>query len=289
MNLRTIPPIILAAALLAACSGGGGSYSTPSQSGASASGVVTIARPASASSHARSRPSYISSGTTRAALFIDGETTPAGTSSSCTTGCTIAYTTTSGTHTFTAETDNGSKVLADGTTGAIGIVAGPGNNFTITLNGAAAQMAWVTNTSSNPAPPAQPTSVTANWAIADSASVDITNSPGTATFSGGTITFGVSTSGTVTGGPPTFSPTTLAHPDASGSDYSITAACNGATGSGSFSITATSASVSTLITPAELLGLSITYPLASLTVAPSHPYTCTNGVISDSSGGGTLQ
>ncbi len=288
MNLRTFPPVILAAALLAACSGGGGPNSTPSQSGASASGMITIARPASASSHSR-KPAYISSGTTRAALFIDGQTSPAGTSSACTTGCTIAYTTTSGTHTFTAETDNGSKVLGDGTTGAIGIVAGPGNNFTITLNGAAAQMSWVSNTSSNPAPPAQPTSVTANWAIADSAGVDITNAPATATFSGGTITFAVSTSGTVTGGPPTFSPTTLTHPDANGNDYSITAACNGATGSGTFNITATSASVSSLITASELAGLSISYPSASLTVTPSHPYTCTSGVISDSSGGGTLQ
>jgi hypothetical protein len=294
VNPRTMPPLLLAAALLAACSGGGGGGATISpqvQSGSPASGTLTIAGPGSGASSLARQPEYISSATAHAALFIDAVTTAAGSSSSCTTGCTIPFTTMSGTHTLSAEIDNGSHVvLAEGTTGPQTIVAGPGNNFTITLNGAAAQFSWVANTGSAPASPAQPTSITANWAVADASGVDITNAPVAATFDGGTITFAVSIVSGLTGSSPTFTPTTLTHPDANGGDYSFTASCNGATGTGTFNVTATSGAGSGDVGAAQLAALApaVTYPSSTLTVTP-HTYTCTNGVISDSSGSGTLQ
>jgi hypothetical protein len=292
MNLRTNASVILAAALLAGCAGGGGSTNTPSPTGASASGILTITGPQTPASSAR-KPQFISSATAHAAVFVDSVTAAVGSSTTCTSGCTIAYSTSAGTHTLSAEIDNSSHVvLAEGTTGPRTIVAGPGNNFTITLNGAAAQFSWVANTGSSPAAPAQPTSVTANWAVADSSGVLITNAPtGTATFDGGTITFAAVIVSGLTGGPPTFVPTTLAHPDANGNDYSFTASCNGATGTGNFNVTATSGAGSGDVLPAQLAGLSpaVTYPSSTLTVTPTHTYTCTSGVISDSTGNVTLQ
>lgn len=292
MNARTIPASFLTIAFLAGCAGGGGSSSVPPpQTAVPASGVLTITGPQSTSSRAR-RPQFISSATAHAAVFIDNVTTAAGSSTSCSTGCVIPYTTTSGTHTLSAEIDNSSHVvLAEGTSGPQTIVAGSGNNFTMTLNGAAGEFTWVANTGSSPASPAQPTSITANWAVADSSGVLITNAPtGSAAFDGGTITFAVTVSG-LTGNTPTFTPTTLAHPDASGNDYSFTASCNGATGTGTFSVAATSGAGSGDVLPAQLAGLSpaVTYPSSSLAVTPAHTYTCAGGVISDSSGSVTLQ
>jgi hypothetical protein len=291
MNRRTMPLILIATAMLAGCAGGGGtSGAPPAQAGLPASGLLTITGPPSTSSLAR-RPQFISSATAHAAIFIDSVTTAAGTSTSCSSGCVIPYTTTAGTHTLRAEIDNSSHVvLGEGTTGAQTIVAGSGNNFTMTVNGAAAEFTWIANTGSSPASPAQPTSITANWAVADSSAVVITDAPGSATFDGGTITFGVTVSG-LTGSTPTFTPTTLTHPDASGNDYSFTASCNGATGTGTFSVTATSGAGSGDVLPAQLAGLSpaVTYPSSTLSVTPVHTYTCANGVISDSSGNVTLQ
>jgi len=291
MNLRLLLPPCLALTLLAGCAGGGSSISTPQQSGSPATGTLTlVALPTS--SHAR-KPEYISSATAHAAFFVDSVTAAAGSSSSCSAGCTIPYSTTAGTHTLSAEIDNSSHVvLAEGTTGPQTLVSGPGNNFTITLNGAAAQLSWVANTGSSPASPAQPTSVTANWAVADSSGVLITNAPtGSAAFDGGTITFAAVVVSGLSGASPTVSPTTLAHPDAAGNDYAFTASCNGATGTGTFNVTATSGPGSGDVLPAQLAGLSpaVTYPSTALSVTPTHTYTCTNGVISDSSGSVTLQ
>jgi hypothetical protein len=290
-----MPPVILAAAL-AACSGGGGGAGTTSPqlpSGLPASGTLTITGPQSTASSLARKPLYISSATNHAALFIDAITAAAGSSSACTTGCTIPFSTTSGTHTFNAEIDNGSHVvLAEGTSGPQTVVAGPGNSVTITLNGAAAEFAWVANTAALPSAPAQPTSIVANWAVADSSAVQITNAPtGSATFDGGTITFAVSiASGNLSGSSPTFTPTTLAHPDGNGGDYSFTAACNGAAGTGTFNVTATSGAGSGDVLGAQLTALapSVTYPSSTLTVT-AHTYTCTNGVLSDSTGNATLQ
>lgn len=296
--MRKILPALVGVALLAGC-GGGGSTGPSSQSalpaagstatGLPASGTITIVGGGAAGTSSLTRkPLFISAGTSHAAVFVDAITAVAGQTSSCTpASCVIAYTTSSGTHTLSAETDNGSKVLAEGTTGSQTIVAGPGNNFTITMNGAAAQFSWVSNTGSAPVPPAQPTSITANWAVADATANVITNAPAAAAvFDGGTITFAVAVAG-LTGATPTFAPTTLAAPNAVGNNYSFTANCNGATGTGTFTITATIAGASGVVTAGQLAGLTLTYP--ALTQTPAHSYTCTSGVISDSSGNATLQ
>jgi hypothetical protein len=200
-HMRNILPALVGVALLAGC-GGGGSTGPSSQSalpaaastatGLPASGTITIVGAGGAGTSSLTRkPEFISAGTTHAAVFVDAIATAAGQTATCTpASCVIAYTTSSGTHTLNAETDGSGKVLSEGTTGSQTIVAGPGNNFTITMNGVAAQFSWVANTGSAPASPAQPTSITANWAVADATANVITNAPAAgAIFDGGTITF----------------------------------------------------------------------------------------------------
>jgi hypothetical protein len=93
----------------------------------------------------------VSGGTTHAALFIDGSSSPAGQTSSCTatigtgTGCTISWNanlTAPASHTFAVETDNGSKVLDEGKAsyfvnlGSNSLGSGGAGNAPLSLNAA---------------------------------------------------------------------------------------------------------------------------------------------------------
>jgi hypothetical protein len=97
-------------------------------------------------------PEEVSGGTTHAALFIDGSSSPAGQTSSCTatigtgTGCTISWNanlSAPASHTFAVETDNGSKVLDEGKAtynvalGSNSLGTGGGGNAPLSLNAAA--------------------------------------------------------------------------------------------------------------------------------------------------------
>jgi hypothetical protein len=293
MTFRTITPLLLSASLLAACSGGGGSGSMPSgagqtqpQSGARATGTLTlINNSVTASSNSR-HLDFISSGFAHAAAFVDTTTAPVGQSTSgCTQGsCTFPFTTTAGTHTFEAEIDNASaKVLSEGKTTGVTIVGGPGNSVTITMNGASNNFNWQSDTASTTA------SLTTKYAVADESIVPITTAGSSSAFDNGAIAFAVVPTGGLTGA--TFTPATLAAPDALGNDYAFTATCP-ATTTGTFTVTATATSgTSTTVSTAQLGGASTTptYPGAALTVL-AHTYTCNPaGVISDSSGTATLQ
>ncbi len=277
---------ILIGTALAACSSAG-SRSTlpqtppqvaPAAAGA-ATGTLTIKVPPETNSF-RERPSYISSATKQAALFIDTVTTAAGSSSSCAGGCTIAYSTTAGTHTLRAEIAGAANVvLAEGAK-SVTLVPGPGNNFTITLNGAAALALWVSTTSTTTH------SISGTYAIEDSAKVPITSAPAGAStaFDNTPVTFSALTGPGFTGTASfttSGTSTTLSAPDANGNDYPFTATC-GAGATGTFTITATSGSSSGGISPAQLSGLSLSYPSSNLTVS-MHTYRCSSGTIHDAS------
>ncbi|MGB6986172.1 MAG: hypothetical protein WBD74_09400, partial [Candidatus Aquilonibacter sp.] len=90
-----------------------------------ATGTLTIVVPRRNTAHGERRPLYISSATTQAALFIDSTTVAAGSSTSCSSGCTISYKTDAGPHTFRAEIASSSNfVLA---AGAKSVTVAPGN------------------------------------------------------------------------------------------------------------------------------------------------------------------
>jgi hypothetical protein len=100
----------------------------------------------------RARLLEVSGGTTHAALFIDGSSSPAGQTTSCTasigtgTGCTISWSanlSAPAAHTFAVETDNGSHVLDEGkasyfvNVGSNALGSGGAGNAPLSLNAAA--------------------------------------------------------------------------------------------------------------------------------------------------------
>lgn len=281
MNLRSLVPLILISAL-AACSGGSPSSNTvplPPKSTQQATGTITFVVPQSKSATSSARkPAYISPGTTHAALFIDGSTTAASNSTTCTTGCVLTFSTTAGAHTFNGEIDNGTNVLALGTSGSQTVVVGNTNTFGITLNGAAAD---VTGTVDN----CTASSCVTTFAVTDAALADITSGGVTgAAFDNSSVTLlptnasvGSATSGN-----------TVSFPDAAGNDYSVTVAC---LASGTFQLAATSHTPagSLDVSTAALSGLTtpITY-LQTLTTT-WYTYTCNGTTISTSPGTGTVQ
>jgi len=291
MKPRTLALSILTAAVLLACSRAG-SNSTPPQAVAvansmppislAATGTLTIAVPSGTTAKFR-RPTYISSATTQAALFIDSITTAAGSSSSCSSGCTISYATTAGTHTFRAEIANGSNVVLAAGSRSVTVLPGAGNNITLTLNGAASIASWVSTTSTTT------NSISGTYSIKDPSLVLITSAPAGAStaFDNAPIAFSTNTSGGFTGTASfttTGSSTTLSAPDANGNDYPFTASCSGSA-NGIFSITAASGGSSAGISPGQLSGLSpaVTYPSATLNALGMHTYGCFNGTIGDAS------
>jgi len=227
----------------------------------SATGTLTIAVPQSVADNLR-KPFYISAGTAHAALFIDSATTAAGTTA-CTSTCTLSWKTTAGTHTFRAEiADSSNVVLAEGANSYTILAGANGALANLTLNGVAAQMSWVSNTSSTSS------SITGKYALFDSSSSPITTAGSSSSFDNATLTFGVSASGT-TGNTPTFTPATQTAPDAAGNDYAFTASCNGATGTGTFSITFTEAAASITANTGLSVGEGATATITGATLAAS--------------------
>lgn len=245
--------------------------------GAAAAGILTIPARAITSSLVRS-PEYISTATTQAALFIDNITTAAGSSTSCSSGCTIAYKTTAGTHTFRAEIANGTNVVLAAGSKSVTVVAGSGNNFTLTLNGAAGIAAWVASSSFTT------NSILGTFSVADSSSVLITSAPAGAStaFDNAPITFTATGDQGFTGTASftTSGVTTLSAPTAAGNNYPFTATCS-ATANGPFAITAAAGSSAAGITVAQLAGLApaASYPSATVNTAALQRYSCVSGTI----------
>jgi hypothetical protein len=275
MNLRRIAPLVSTIALLSACSGGSaGTAGVPVAASAprtgSASGMVTFSvnqTHLASTLHTRT-PKFISPATHKANLFIDADSPTSGT---CNTSgiCTIFWTTTPGNnHTFVAETDDGTTVLAEGSTQPT-IVAGAGNNVTITLNGVVGQVVFPTTN--------QPSDESGVYAIADADGFAITR-PGN--FDN--LNFADFATSDSTGVITTAIQFTV--PDTLGNDYGFHVLCNGSS-TGTFSI---DAGPSTRFLSGELTPTQ----LSLLTYGPVYPtvdyisdiYACLNGVLSTTSG-----
>lgn len=144
------------AAALAAVVGGVAVASAMSPQVKHVHGTLKIAMPAGGVKLTSAQlPGYVSTGTRLAALFIDGATTPAGQTASCTatngtgTGCTITWSaslTVPGTHSFAVEIDTGTTVTPNNTVLAEGeasytvfpgtnTLGTGGNGNPLTLNG----------------------------------------------------------------------------------------------------------------------------------------------------------
>jgi hypothetical protein len=273
MNLRRIAPLISTIAFLSACSGGGAGVAPVTASaavGGSASGIVTFSVNQThlpSTFHTR-KPKFISPATRNANLFIDADPPISGTCNGAGI-CTIFWTTSPGsTHTFIAETDDGTTVLAEGSTQPL-IVPGAVNNVTITLNGVVAQVVFPTTS--------QLSDASGFYAIADADGYAITL-PGT--FDNlGFADFATSNSAGIINTDVLFTT-----PDSLGNDYGFQVLCNGSS-TGTFSL---GAGPNTRFLGGELTTLQLNL----LTYHPTNPtvtyisdiYACLNGVLSTTSG-----
>ena len=274
---------------LSACTGGGSeiarivaanpSASPGAAAPATAYGTIRIVVPPKASAASRTRkPSYISAGTTSAALFIDGATTPAGMTTTCSAtvssgaGCTITWTTAvsvPAAHSFAVEIDNGTTVLAENKA-SYAIVSGSNTLAVLTLNGIAASATLTGETCAT-------TNCSGTLTFSDAAGDSIVNttSPLAAGFDNGPLTLASTATsvGSVTAG------ATQTQPSATGTAaYTVT--CDSSAGSFSTTLSPASTTGSGDITGAELSGRGLVYP-ASISSASDH-YFCTTGTtISD--------
>ena len=265
-------------------------------------------------------PSYVSTGTRHAALFIDGASTPAGQTSSCTatngtgTGCTITWSanlTVPGSHIFAVEIDTGATVAPNNTVLAEGeatytvypganTLGTGGNGAPLSLNGVAHTYFYNISSCSG-------SSCSGTVTFADAAAYTI--------FYAGTLTApqpGNPTSGNVFDNGTTANPITLSSDTPSigtmtgtaqspytsvtsnslnilgvnaSQAWTYTVTCV-ASANGKFGIvngggTAGSGDVSS----AELSGLSpaVSYP-TNTAIDTTNLFTCTNGAASDASG-----
>ena len=321
---RPLLGVAILFSILQGCSGaGGGIPPTPASSGQLVTGSVQVAVTSGTSAvalHARlRRPLEVSGGTTHAAVFIDHAATPAGSTTTCSpttgtgTGCTISWSANlnaPASHTFTVETDNGSKVLDIGQ-GSYFIQLGNNNlgtgtvangNPPLSLNPVGYTMGWSVSSCVG-------STCTGSVSMFDAAFYSLVytgaaavptegNSPTSGNVldndGGGasdvTLTSSAPAVGTVTG--TTQSPfssyasgtLTLKGLDNSG-NYTFTVACNAST-TGVFGVNLGGATTpSGDLTAAELTTLSpVTYPNTINGTGMGNVFTCTSGTISATTG-----
>jgi len=288
-----------------------------------ASGTLTlVVSQLQSATNARHR-NFVSPLTIHAALFIDGATSPAGTLGSenpspapdlkrdaaATCGylpsCTIAWSTTAGPHTLAVEIDGDKCLVASEvcTTSPDAIYAeaettftavpGTGNNLNLTPNGVAGSFFWVADRSSTA------NSITGVYEIGDDDDGALTyplTTPGG--FDDGPITLTADQSSLTSGSAfvtTTGSSSTLSAPDANGADYPFTVACSTSPpANGTFTVVASAGHPSGDITAAEMTANSLEYVYfngftGGALPSASPTYTCTDGVISDALGGGTIE
>jgi len=273
--------IVLAVLPLTACGGGGSSHNAQTTvpfarasaspvAGANASGTIIIIVPSDAqsTSHTSRHAAYVSAATTRAAVFIDGATAPAGSTTSCTpSSCTITWVaglSVPASHTFAIETDNGTKALSEGVQSYAIVSGNNGTLATMTLNGIAANASWSSESCLTAA-----TTCSGTLTVSDAAGNPIVNtsSPLATGYDNGPLTFGSTASGvgTVTVGG------TLTQPGSAGT-AAYTVHCVVSTGGFLTSMTPASTTGSGDITSGELSNRGLTYP-ASIAYVPSI-YSC---------------
>jgi hypothetical protein len=327
---RTIAGLVLLALTLAGCSGGGSAGTSLAPGSTSAqqtvqqvSGTLSIGTPSGSSTSSLKRsPEYVSASTTHAYIFINGSATPANASSTCgpaagtsgvnaTTYCTITWSTAlavPASYNFQVETDNGTKVLAEGSV-TEALVAGVNTLGTLTLNGVvnnatfttASCTAGVAGTTAGTCNGTVSLSSNALDAITYNGSLTTVNAglnPTTGTvFDNGNVTLvSSSANGLVTGTAQTvgayvystFGANTLTVSGVSPTGaYTFAVKCATATTTGAFSITVgggASQASGVNILNSTLTGIGTTYVNSVSTVAPGASYTCTNGVISSATG-----
>jgi hypothetical protein len=163
MERRMDPRLVALLAItfvINACSGGSRSSGIASMSAGTipavqiATGTLTIGRSASDQPNAARKTAYVSPSTRYATLWIDDSLT--GTRAACSAGtssqCTINWSSTSGTHTFTVALDDstsvagGGSVLADNSE-TVTLTSGVNTLPNLTLNGVVAELSFESETS----------------------------------------------------------------------------------------------------------------------------------------------
>ncbi len=294
MFKRLSAPLVIFVIALAGCGGGGSSgapavttpvlpSSTSSTSTAThVSGTISVSLPAKVAGSTARRPQYIPSATTAALLFIYntalGSQSPLILRSPCSSaGCTISWTTLSGTNQFVVEVDNGANVLAEASETvtlqpSASSVAVP----TLTLNGVPAYLTYVSEVVY---PVGDPTCASltraqncasVTYAVTDASSQYITGSA----FDGGPLSIGSTLPSSVTQGS-----YALANPDAAGNDYTLLFGCEDGT-DGSFNFFASpqvgQTAAELLPNPVLFESYGISYPQETL-LNGFPGYTCDAG------------
>jgi hypothetical protein len=281
--------------ILAACSGGGAAdtaaipvhSATPAQS---ATGTMTIRATRATPARKARRPAYVSPATTFATLWIDNDTTGFRTACPLPAGpCTIGWQSTYGPHTFVVELDDspafsgGGNVLAD--ISAPEDLDGGNNNLpALTLNGVAAQVAFVSDTpAAANSPPCAVFGVSVNCIIAQYAVEDADGNfiqpPGNFDGGGACVTATDSNVAWITN---------TCNTNPSGLDQGVPAICAaGATGTFTFVAESEDAyaqqpGLAGPVSTAQLATYALTYPNQSAYAVSGWPaYNCSNGTISE--------
>jgi hypothetical protein len=316
---RGRPALFLPAFVLAACAGGGSGAAPSGGQPQQVSGTLSIATAPTTPSSKSRRPAFVGQGTTHAWVFINGALTPSNTSGTCTgtqttgsgTFCTISWGTSlavPASYTFKVTTDDGSKVLAEGSA-TFAITSGANSVGPLTLNGVAAKATYATTSCTSGTAGTTAGTCAGTITVQDNASDAIAYTGATTVptaglsptngtiFDNGSATLtSSSASGLVTGTAQTASSNvfstfasntlTLSGVNTTGV-YTYAVACATATTTGSFGITLGGSSgrtsgVNVLDTQLANESPVPTYPTSISATSPT--YVCTNGVISSATG-----
>jgi hypothetical protein len=294
MILRKLAPLAGVCVLLAACSGGGSSTTSPipnriASPQKSAAGTLTIGMPRVSTTGKRRKPDYVSPSTTFVTLWIDVNTS--GFRQACSPAasqCTLDWTSTAGTHTFTVALDDGTAITGPGTILADyaqseTLNAGVNSIPTITLNGVAAQITFFSETfEAVNSPTCDIYSTSVNCFLTDYEIDDADGNqivpPGNFDGDGACVVASDANLALV--------PVTC-YTSPSGIDQSAIVICNPGT-TGSFTLGGESSDVNSgatapfgEVSPAQLATYSLAYPNQTAYTMSGWPtYTCSNGTIS---------
>ncbi len=284
-SLGKLSAFALLSALVSACSGGGGGASpapvSPPATPGVATGTLVIGVPSTRSQARSRRPDYVSASTTFATLWIDGVTP--GTRVACAPGsgktCSINWTSTSGSHKFTAAVDDSSSISGGGNLLAAAsanesLSVGSNTIPAIMLDGVAAGYAFISETL-YAAGNANCPNNGINCALA---SFQVTDADGQL-ITGPNGRVGCPTSspyGTIT-----CAATLLmaSNNQATYTAYCIASGTTSQTNGVNFTVTLPTLSSNVFLSAAEISDYSLVFPTQTATTTfPT--YTCTNGTIS---------
>lgn len=292
--MRGLAPLAGICILLAACSGGGavGSSSTPilpKSAQQSATGALTLRLSHTRTAGRVRKATYVSPSTTFATLWIDADAT--GFRQACSPAasqCTLNWTSTAGAHTFTVAVDDGTAITGPGNiladySQSETLVAGVNSIPTITLNGVAAQVSFVSETlEAVNTSPCTIYSTSVNCFLADYEFDDADGNqivpPGNFDGDGACV---VASDGNLA------LVTAVCYGSPSGLDQNTVVICTPGT-TGTFTMGGQSNDVNDgatgpfgEVSPAQLATYSLVYPTQSAYTMTNWPtYNCSNGIIS---------